>query len=171
MDEPTGGDGHYSYQWYKGVAEIPGATAATYQPETYSSNTVVVYTRGAKDASCSASTYAKSSNNYTLTVNNATTATTNLVPAAQAVCNNVSFTVTAGIPAGALGYTWKRSNNGAEWEVVTGQTTNVLNADAITDAGTYYYKVTVMTDANCSVLVESTPATVTVNAAPDAGNS
>ncbi|MDR2448759.1 MAG: hypothetical protein LBD52_02235, partial [Prevotellaceae bacterium] len=165
VTDPTGGDGNYSYQWYQGGSPIPGATAATYQPGTFPSATTAVYTRGAKDGSCSAEVLAGS---YTLTVDASATSTVNIVPAAQEACNGTAFTVTSGIPANATAYTWEEGD-GTAWTEVTG-TDNVLNvATGKTKAGDYYYRVTVQTGNTCSPAVTSTPATVTVRAAFSAG--
>jgi hypothetical protein len=161
VTDPAGGDGNYSYQWYKGGVLIPGATAATYQPETFSSVTTVVYTRGVKDGSCSTS-YTLATGNYTLTVGAAGTQTTNLSPAAQGICGSI-FDITAVEPENALGYTWEKSTNGNDWNVVSGQNTNVLDiTSGSMTSGVYYYKVTVLSAGTCALVITSTPATVTV---------
>ena len=149
----SGGEGPYSYQWYKdGTAEgnkIAGATAATYQPGTFTNETTVVYMRGAKDATCQANEVQVGS--YTLTVSASATSTINLLPAVQDVCYGTAFTVTSGEPAvGAWGYTWYSSTNGVQWKDIPGTYSKTLNITATTVPGTYYYKVEVLTGGTCS---------------------
>jgi hypothetical protein len=165
VTDPTGGDGNYTFQWYANGVDIPGATAATYQPETFSSETVVTYTRGVKDGSCNTTSYKIAKGSYVLKVGTDGTQTTNLSPAVQGKCGS-EFTITAVAPANALGYTWEESSDGIKWDVLPGQNTNELNhSSAQTLApGTYYYKVTVLSDGTCAPAVTSTPATVTVYA-------
>jgi uncharacterized repeat protein (TIGR01451 family) len=166
VSAPTGGDGQYSYQWYKDGGEISGATGATYRPEiSHDEGAVIVYTRGAKDGLCATEVRAGS---YTLTVSSALTSTINLMPAVQGVCNSASFTITSGEPEDALGYTWQKWD-GSDWKVITGQTDKTLHVDNNTTEGDYYYKVTVLTGSTCSQIVTSTPATVTVYPAFSAG--
>jgi hypothetical protein len=161
VTDPTGGDGNYSYQWYKdGKSLGAGATAATYQPETFGSATTAVYTRGVRDGSCNTSSYLPATGNYTLTVGAAGTQTTNLTPAAQGICG--SFDITAVAPENALGYTWEESDDGKTWKVVSGQNTNVLDITSGVTPGDYYYKVTILSAGTCAPVITSTPATVTV---------
>jgi hypothetical protein len=160
VTDPTGGDGNYSYQWYQGSNPIPGATAASYQPGTFPGATTAVYTRGVKDGSCSTASYTPATGSYTLTVGAAGTQTTNLTPAAQGVCGG--FDITALEPADALGYTWKQSVDGANWDAVSGQNTNILNIASGIAPGIYYYKVDVLSAGTCAPVITSTPATVTV---------
>jgi hypothetical protein len=163
----SGGDGTYSYRWYKDGQPIPDATAATYQPETFGGATTVVYTRGAHDATCHAAEM-YTAGSYTLTVDASATSTINLMPAVQEVCSGAPFTVTSGEPAGALGYTWYSSADGTTWNRIAGETDKVLTVSSAA-TGTYFYQVIVQTANTCSPVVTSAPATVTVNTSFDAG--
>jgi hypothetical protein len=159
VTDPAGGDGNYTYQWLKNGSPIQGATAATYQPKIFDSETTVVYTRAVKDGRCY--NYEFATGSYTLTVGAAGTQTTNLTPAKQAQCGSV-FDITAVEPADALGYTWETSDNGNAWTVVSGQNKNVLNITSGVQKGTHYYKVTVLSAGTCAPIITSTPATVTI---------
>jgi hypothetical protein len=164
---PDGGDGQYEYQWYAGGTEINGATAATYQPGTYSNNTTVLFERGVKDG-C-ATTFTKGTGGYTLTVNETVTPTTSLTPAVHDMCGAASFTITASKPAGeasANAYEWYSSANGTDWTPVADQHSQTLTVDAATAAVNKYYKVEVLVQGACAKsLAVSAPATITVREA------
>ncbi|MHC1705795.1 MAG: T9SS type A sorting domain-containing protein [Tenuifilaceae bacterium] len=135
---PSGGSGVYTYQWEvsdngSNWSSISGATGISYQPASLSSTTY--YRRNVINV-CS-SDYAN-----TLTV----TVRANLVPGiingGQTVCNNTAPTTftTNVLPSGGTGsftYQWQSSPNGSSWTNISGATSEMYSASALTTT-TYF---------------------------------
>jgi hypothetical protein len=174
VSAPKGGsdDTKYAYTWYKdgGTTPIDGATAATYQPSASTVAGIFKYTRKVTLAECSINN-ALTDGTFTLKVGSTDLPTTNIVPDQTPVCNNTASTLTAGKVTDAQSYAWQTSSNGVDWAAATSTgTNNSITVPGQTAAGDYYYKVTVTASkTGCGSTYTSTPATITVREAFNAG--
>jgi hypothetical protein len=148
----TGGNGTYSYSWYKdgSASSISGATANSYTPPT-SDATVAgahTYTRKVRDESCSTTTV-QSTGSWVLTVLADPTIT---IAAAQTICYNtpgsaLTATVTGG--SGANTYTWKWGVTSACSDGSSTSTGNTLATGNLT-ASRYYQVMTTQAVSGCT---------------------
>jgi uncharacterized protein (TIGR03437 family) len=142
-----------NYQWRKGGVNIPGATGSSYTLPV-----VDVGDAGIYDVLVSGACGNLTSTAATLTINAATTISTQ--PANQAVCpgGSASFSVAAA-GAGILSYQWRK--NGV---ALSGATNSSFNINGVTaaDAGNYDVAIT----GGCGT-VTSNVATLTINALPE----
>jgi hypothetical protein len=169
LSPASGGDGRYSYQWYKNSDPISGATATAYTPPTADATTkgTTTYTRKVNDGTCHTSPV-QSAGSWVLIVDENTI---NLFSDAQTenqtVCQNapitdIVYTTTGatsatvnGLPAGTT-YTW---NSG-----------KITISGAPTTAGTFNYTISLIggggnaTDGG-TIIVNPTP-TFTASADP-----
>ncbi len=157
----SGGNGVFTYSWYKNGTVIAGATATTYTPPPTDATTAatVVYTRKAKDGLCN-TTATLSTGSWTMTV--VADPTISIAASSQTVCFNDSPAALTATPAGGNGtvsaYAWQRSTNGSSWSNVSG-TTNTYSPGASTLTAYYRAQVT-QTTTGCTSAY-STPATIT----------
>ena len=145
------GSGALTYQWQKGGANISGATSPTYSIASVASGDAASYTCVATGG-CGSVT----SNAAALTINTATSITTQ--PSAQSVCigGGASFTVVAA-GSGTLTYQWQKG--GASISGATSPTYSIASV-ASGDAASYTCVVT----GGCGP-VTSNAAALSVNAA------
>jgi hypothetical protein len=139
-----------SYQWRKNGAAIGGATASSFSIASASAGDA-----GSYDVVVTGACGTVTSSAATLTVNPATTISSQ--PANQTVCAGSSATFSVTAAGSGLSYQWRK--NGA---AISGATSNSFSiaAAAAGDAGSYDVVVT----GSCGT-VTSSAATLTVNAA------
>lgn len=150
------GTAPFTYQWYKDSAPIGGAVASTYSiagtQASDAGNYTVVVTN---------SVGSTTSNAATLSINAqaiAPTITTQPTSATVVLGSSVTFSVVA---SGSAPFTYQWKKNGTAIDNATSATLSLSNVQA-TDGGSY-----TVTVANAGGSVESSAATLTVNAAPD----
>jgi hypothetical protein len=167
---PTGGDGNYSYRWYKGTTLIDNATGASYTPATDDLQTAgpIAFVREEQDGSCATWT---SSGTYILTVQPSPTIQLSGTTALT-ICNGGSFTLAAGAPTSgtAVSYEWKH-NDGSGWQPVGGNNGTLTVPNGPTSAGLHYYRAEVRVNTSeCAVLLTTNEAVVTVREAFSPGS-
>ena len=149
------GSGTLTYQWQKGGANISGATSATYSIASVASGDAANYTC-IVTGGCGSVT----SNAAALTINTATSITTQPSPQSACIGAAASFTVAA-TGAGALTYQWQKS--GANISGATSPTYSIASV-ASSNAGNYACIVTGScgsVTSNAVALTIKTPVTIT----------
>ena len=146
------GSGTLSYQWKNAGVNISGATSASYTITGLTAANTGSYT---VDVIGGCGTLA--SNPATITVNPATTITTQPQAVTQCAGTNATFNVT---PAGTGPFTYVWKQNGT---AISGATSSTYTSNNITasSAGNYTVEVT----GACGPMVASTTASLTINAA------
>ncbi|GEL11532.1 gliding motility-associated C-terminal domain-containing protein [Flavobacterium glycines] len=168
----AGGNGAFSYQWYKnnenntttGTA-ISGETNAAYTPLTTTSGTQYYYCILSSGAGCSVTSAIAA-------VQVSVSPTITAQPLSSTVClggtpTTLSFTVSNGV--GTPTYQWwtNTTNSNTGGTVITGQTGATYSPPATVAGTVYYYCVITFPSLSggCSV-VTTNPATVVVNEKP-----
>ncbi|MDP4207584.1 MAG: immunoglobulin domain-containing protein [Bacteroidota bacterium] len=146
------GTAPFTYQWKKNGTDIPTATSSTYTISAVASSDAGSYTVVVTGA-CGNIT----SNAATLTVNAATSITTQ--PLSQSVCTGVSATFSV-VAAGTAPFTYQWKKNGTDIPTAT-SSTYTIPAVISSDAGSY----TVVVTGACGN-VTSSSATLMVNTPP-----
>jgi hypothetical protein len=149
------GTGTLTYQWQKSGANISGATSATYSIASVASGDAANYTC-IVTGGCGSVT----SNAAALTINTATSITTQPSPQSACIGAAASFTVAA-TGAGALTYQWQKS--GANISGATSPTYSIASV-ASSNAGNYACIVTGScgsVTSNAVALTIKTPVTIT----------
>jgi hypothetical protein len=148
----TGGNGVYTYSWYKDgdTTPISGATANSYTPPAADAMAAGAhtYTRKVRDGACS-TTPVQSTGSWVLTVIADPTVT---IQAAQTVCYNtdgsaLTATVTGG--SGANTYTWKWGASTACSDGSSTTTANTLATGNLT-ASRYYTVMCTQATSGCT---------------------
>ncbi len=144
------GSGTLTYQWRKNTTNITGATSATLNLNNVSAADAANY-----DVVITGTCGSVTSNAVALTVNAATSITTQ--PTAQTACagTNASFTVVAA-GSGTLTYQWRKNTTN-----ITGATSATLNLNNVTAADAANYDVVIT--GTCGSITSSAVA-LTVNA-------
>ncbi|MBA0884210.1 PKD domain-containing protein [Flavobacterium undicola] len=169
----TGGNGAFSYQWYKnnvnnttsGTA-IPSATSATYSPLTTTAGTQYYYcVLSQTGAGCSVTS-------ATASVQVSVSPTITTQPVSSTVCvggtpTTLSFTVSNGV--GAPAYQWysNTTNSNTGGTILTGKTSATYLPAAATSGTVYYYCVINFPSLSggCSVVTTNVTAVI-VNEKP-----
>ena len=146
---PSGGNGTYSYEWFKNGATT-GITTQTYAAGNLTANTNYYY----KVTSCG-QTKQSPTVNITVTPD---LVTGTITGATTPICSGTDEGTLTANPSGGDGtyaYEWFKDG------VTTGITTQTFVAGNLTANATYYYKVT-----SCNQTKQSIPLVVTVNPVP-----
>ena len=128
---PAGGDGVYTYQWYKNYVAVEGATAVTYEYVAVLAENGASFTCVVADT---ASNPPATSNAVVLTIQTSLDASASADPPAVVAPNNVTFTCVPTGGSGTYTYQWRRA--GADISGATGQT--YVKASSKTDIGVSY---------------------------------
>jgi len=144
-----------TYQWRKGITNIPGATAASYTISSAAISDTATNYNVVVSGTCSPTS---TSLNVSLTVNSLPVITS--APTNQTACvgNSVSFSVAA--TGTSITYQWRKGTTN-----ISGATSALLtiNPVAISDAATNF---NVVVSGTCSPASTSSNVSLTVNTAP-----
>ena len=151
IHQPTGGDGVFSFQWYRsnnGInwVQINGATQDNYQP---SSLTTTTYYRVDYINSCGT----LSSNTCEVIVFNDLNAGT--IGIDQSICYNttpnfLSFRLTPNGADGIYTYQWQRSTDNSIWNDISGETSTRYQESTLTSS--FYYRNAVTSSFGCGTV-------------------
>ncbi len=172
----SGGDNSITYEWYKDGVAIASSDAATYtipnadKVNATTSNSVITYTRKAKDGACNTS-FTQSDSVYVLTVypafNKGAIATTGETLCVGGTPTVIGSTTAASGGDGTITYEWYK--DGVAIASTNTATYTPPTADALT-ADTSYTYTRKAKDGTCASLTASTGSWVlTIRPAFDAG--
>jgi len=166
---PSGGSGTYTYQWQSSAdnatfADIPGATAITYDPPAINAT---IYYRRVVSSTCAQPV---NSNVISITVQPALAGNTITAPVVTTFCaTGDPAVITGGVATGGDGtyvYQWQSSADGTTFTDIPGAT--LVNFDPPVLNATTYYRRTVTSGACITPLISNV---ITISISPTVANN